>query len=140
NSVFNSVSGTAHAPLTGNRVPGLGFTHILHPNSPTNDTFTNGAGTGLWSNAGNWSTGTPTGDNVLITGTGSASSVTEDISDTINNLTLNSSNSWNLNNNQALTIAGSAITNAGNMTLNSSGASTELIIGSSAVTLSGGGT
>jgi hypothetical protein len=111
------------------------------PLTITNDTFTNGAGSGLWSNASNWSAGLPTSsNNVLITGTGSAASVTEDVTATINNLTLNAANNWTLNNALSLTIDGTSISNAGKMTLNSTGSSTELIIGSSAVTLSGGGT
>ncbi|MGO9271813.1 MAG: hypothetical protein ACLQOO_16380, partial [Terriglobia bacterium] len=139
NSGFNSLSGTAHAPVAGQGGLGLGFTHITRPNSPTNDTFTNGDGTGVWSDVLNWSAGSPTGDNVFITGTGSASSVTEDKSDTINNLTLNSNNSWTLNDARSLTIDGSTVTNGGTMTINSGGDWTELIIGGSAVTLSGSG-
>jgi hypothetical protein len=105
------------------------------------DTFTNGAGTGFWNNAGNWSAGLPgSSNNVFITGSGSASSVTEDVSATINNLTLNSGNSWILNNGFALTINGNSISNAGTMSLNSTGNFTELIIHGSGVTLSGGGT
>src|ERR1700758_1119307 len=65
----------------------------------TNDTFTNGAGTGLWNNAGNWSAGLPgSGSNVLITGAGSAASVSQDVTATINNMTLHSGNAWTLTN------------------------------------------
>ena len=114
------------------------------PASPltiTNDTFTNGAGTGLWSNPSNWSAGLPgSSNNALITGTGPASSVTEDISATINNLTLSSGNSWTLNNDQSLTIDGNSISNAGSMTIGSTESSTFLEINSPAVKLNGGGT
>src|ERR1700685_3673437 len=113
---------------------------VVKPEAITNDTFTNGAGTGLWNNASNWSAGLPSSStNALITATGSAASVTENVSATINNLTLNSPNSWTLLNANALTIDGSSISNAGKMTMSSTGSTTELIIGSSAVTLSGGG-
>ena len=106
----------------------------------TSDTFTNGAGTGFWSTAGNWSAGLPgASNNVLITGSGSAASVSEDVSATINNLTLNSANNWGLTNGKVLTIDGNSISNAGHMTLNSTGSFTELLIGSAAVTLTGGG-
>ncbi len=112
-----------------------------NPQNSTSDTYTNGAGSGLWSNSGNWSAGLPTSSNdVLITGTGAASAVTEDISATINNLTLNSGNSWSLNNNNTLTIDGTAISNAGSMNLNSVGNTSNLLINNAAVTLSGGGT
>jgi fibronectin-binding autotransporter adhesin len=107
----------------------------------SNDTFTNGAGTGLWNNASNWSSGLPSSsNNVLITGAGSAAAVTQNVAATINNLTLNSANSWTLSNAETLTIDGNAISNAGKMLLNSTGNATELIIGSPSVTLSGGGT
>lgn len=106
----------------------------------TNDMFTNGAGTGLWSNAGNWSAGLPNSStDVLRTGSGGAASVTQDISATINNMTLNASNTWSLNNGDALTVDGNSISNAGSMTVNSAGGTTELIIGGP-VTLNGGGT
>src|SRR3954462_6434612 len=84
-----------------------------------NDTFTNGAGTGLWGTVGNWSGGLPgSSSNVLITGSGSAASGSEDVSTTINNLPLTSGNSWTLTNARALTINGNSISNAGKMTLN----------------------
>jgi hypothetical protein len=113
------------------------------PPPATADTFTNGAGSGLWSNASNWSLGAVpnSSDDADITGTGTAASVTEDVSATINNLNLGGTgNSWNLNNNEALTIDGTTISNPGKMTMNSTGNLTELIINSGNVTLSGGGT
>jgi hypothetical protein len=107
----------------------------------TNDTFTNAAGTGFWNNSGNWSAGLPgVSSNVLITGSGSAASVTQDVSATINNLTLNSGNTWSLKNGLVLTVGGNTISNAGKMNMNSTGNFTELLIGSASVTLSGGGT
>jgi hypothetical protein len=105
------------------------------------DTFTNGAATGLWNNASNWSAGLPTNtSNVFITGSGGAASVAQNVAATINNMTLNSANSWTLDNGEALTIDGSSISNAGKMVMSSTGSVTELIIGSPSVTLSGGGT
>ena len=73
----------------------------IHPAAPTNDTFK--GGTGLWSTAANWSAGLPTASsNVLITGAGSADSVKQDISATINNMTLDKGDSWTLNNGETL--------------------------------------
>jgi len=111
------------------------------PATITNDTFTNAGGGGLWGTASNWSSGLPTSsNNVLITGSGTAAAVTENVSATINNLTLNSANTWTLDNGFALTIDGNSISNAGKMLMNSTGGVTELVIGSPSVTLNGGGT
>jgi hypothetical protein len=52
----------------------------------------------------------------------------------------NSKNAWTLNNNQVLNIFGNLISNAGKMTMNSTGNVTELLINSPLVTLGGGGT
>src|SRR5208282_5251744 len=71
---------------------------------------------------------------------GTASSVTQDTAATINNLTLNSGNSWTLDNGVSLTIDGNSISNAGSMTLNSTGSGAFLLLANSNVTLSGGGT
>ena len=98
-----------------------------------------GRSPGLWSVSTNWSAGIPTSTNdVLITNSGSV--VTEDIAGSINNLTLSSGNSLSLNNSFNLTIGGTAISNAGNINLNSTANGTGLTISTGTVTLSGGGT
>ena len=99
-------------------------------------------GSGNWSNPGNWSGGVPNGNfNVFIdAGNPLTSIVTLDINTAINNLTIDSDDSLAISDNHALTVNGSSISNAGNISLNSGNNPTELIIGSSTVTLSGGGT
>ena len=141
--LLNSGRAATTSHRTGLPAPSANSLELSNPGPAviTNDTFTNGAGTGLWSNGGNWSAGVPTSsNNVLITGTGSASKVIEDINSTINNLTLKSSNSWTLNNGLLLAIDGNSISNAGSMLMNSTGGFVGLQIGSPYVTLSGGGT
>ena len=103
----------------------------------TNDMWL--ATTGNWSVGTNWSMGVPTsGNNVLITNSGSV--VTENINGSINNLTLNLGNSLSLNNGINLSIGGNAISNAGQINLNSTGNGTGITITTGTVTLSGGGT
>ena len=102
-------------------------------------------GSGNWNTVTSWSTGAmPNSNNDAFINT-AASVVQLNVSDTINNLTIGSTNVLNLTNSHSLTIDGTTITNsnntgAGGITLSSTGSSTELIIGSSAVTLMGGGT
>ncbi|HUI42392.1 MAG TPA: hypothetical protein VL523_10530, partial [Terriglobia bacterium] len=104
------------------------------PSSP--DVWT--GGTGNWSVSSNWSAGLPTSSSdVQITNSGSQ--VTEDVTSTINTLSLSSGNTWALNNGLSLTIDGNSISNSGGMTLNSSGNFTILELAANA-TLSGGGT
>ena len=106
----------------------------------TSDTWKGGAGN--WSNASLWTAGVPNGNvNVFIDGGNSLlSPVTLDITSTINNLTIDSDDSLSFSDNHSLTVNGTSISNAGNISLNSGNNPTELIIGSSNVTLSGGGT
>lgn len=140
----SSASGQAvpkSASKAGNVVPGHSQSSVVKPTTISNDTFTNSAATGLWSTSGNWSSGIPTSSsNVFITGSGSAASITEDVTGNINNMTLNGSNTWTLSNNQALNVFGTAISNAGKMIMNSTANATELIINSPLLTLSGSGT
>ena len=95
---------------------------------------------GNWSLGTNWSTGSPPTmlQNAVITDAGGA--VTEDISATIQNLTLGSGDSLGINNAISLTIDGSSISNSGNFSINSGGNGTDLIIGNASTTLSGTGT
>ena len=99
-------------------------------------------GSGNWSVSSNWSAGVPNGNfNVFIdNGNALASPVTLDMNAAINNLTIDSDDGLAISDNHALTVNGSSISNAGSMSLNSSNSATELIIGSSTVTLNGGGT
>jgi hypothetical protein len=107
----------------------------------TSDTFTNGAGTGLWSNAGNWSAGLPgTGNDVLITGTGGAANVTEDINASINNLTLGSADTLSTGANVQLSIFGTAITNPGKIVINGGANANGFLLLDNSVSLSGAGT
>jgi hypothetical protein len=108
----------------------------------TNITFTNATGNGYWGTIDNWSLQElPTHDfNVLLTEPGSAASVTQNVSATINDLTVGSGDSWTLLNGQDLTIDGNSINNNGTMTLNSTGSATDLIMNSPTGTLSGSGT
>jgi hypothetical protein len=98
-----------------------------------------------WNNSANWSAGVPNNAggntfNVFIdNGRLGTSAVTLDISPTINNLTIDADDSLAISNGNSLTIAGTSILNAGNISLNSTGSSTGLVI-SSNVTLNGGGT
>lgn len=135
--VINQRSGSLSVAATPRSRPNNGNART----PATNDTFTNGAGTGLWSNASNWSGGVPTSSsNVLITGTGTAASVTEDTNSTINNLTLGTGNTLNTNTNIQLTVDGGSISNAGAITVNGGAATnSELYLGAS-TTLSGAGT
>src|SRR5579863_3561894 len=72
-------------PLVTRQRPGASPNRSVPP--ATADTFTNAAGGGNWNNAGYWSAGLPnSGTDADITGTGSAASVVEDVSATINNL------------------------------------------------------
>ena len=96
-------------------------------------------GKGNWSVSTNWSAGLPVStSDVTITSLGSA--VTEDISATVNTLTVGSGDSLVTNNNVDLTIDRATITNSGAMVLNSIGNTTELVIAGTTTTLSGGGT
>ena len=102
------------------------------------------AGSGSWGTAASWSLGTVpgSGNNALITT--SASTVQLNVSGTINNLTLGSTDVLNFNNNNSLTIGGTTITNSNNagtggIVMGAGNNQTNLIIGAN-VTLTGGGT
>src|SRR5712692_69191 len=116
---------------------------LLCPSSALGQTTDNWkGGSGNWSVSSNWSAGVPNGNfNVFIdNGNALASPVTLDMNAAINNLTIDSDDSLAISDNHALTVNGSSISNAGNISLNSGNNPTELIIGSSTVTLSGAGT
>ena len=99
-------------------------------------------GPGNWSVAANWNGGVPTAttDASIDGGNPVVSPVTLDIGGAqVRNLTIDSDDSLNFNNGTSLTVNGSSVSNAGKITLNSTGSSTELIIANTALTLSGGG-
>ena len=108
-----------------------------------NTTWIGPASGGDWSNAAYWSSGVPTSSTNVCIDNGNAqhSAVTLDTGGSAANLTIDTDDSLSFNDNKSLTIFGSAITNAGNISLNSGGNNTDLILaGSDTVTLTGGGT
>jgi hypothetical protein len=116
-----------------------------HPaNAQTNESWT-GASGGLWNVAGNWSgdvvpdNGVPSGSTYNVT-INNGSLVNLNTPVTISNLTVASSNTLDIENGEALTIAGTSLSNGGTVSLGSTVNNTLLVIGGSNVTLSGGGT
>lgn len=103
-------------------------------------------GSGVWSNPANWCGGLPNGGDVLIGACKSMppSNVTEDISATIGNLTIdNSGNSLTVVYPNRLTINGSSISNAGTLAMagnNIPSQGAQMQLTGTTVTLSGGGT
>ena len=121
-----------------------GYHPFVKPFLITDDDWSGGAGN--W-NSTNWSLGSAPGssNNAVINNSTPAAVVQLNVSDTINNLTVGSTSVLNFQNNNSLTVAGTTITNSdstgtGGITLSSAGNFTNLILGSSAVTLTGGGT
>ncbi len=130
--------------MSGRRfgVHALGAQPLARPMTTTitNDDWQGGAGN--WNTAASWSTGTvPNSTNNAVLSTSTPAAVVQlNVNAIINNLTICATCVLNFNNNQSLTIDGTSISNAGTLALNSTGNFTELIVGSSNVTLSGGGT
>lgn len=86
---------------------------------------------GVWNNAANWSNGVPNaGTNAFIdNGRAQASAVTLNIAGAqVLNLNIDSDDGLGFSNGTSLTVNGS-ISNAGSITLNSTGNFTELIVG-----------
>src|SRR3984885_833951 len=110
--------------------------------SAQNDTWTGKGGNSNWSNAGNWNDGAIKNDeNILINLTTAATDVNQSFN--IGTLTLsNAGDSATILNGVTLTVGGN-ITNNGTITLNSSGGTTNLVVGTPAggqtITLSGSG-
>ena len=108
----------------------------------------NGSVSDLWSNGSNWTPNTVPNSSsaTVIIDSATNNPVLIDISPTIANLTLGSSNTLDLDNDQSLTIAGGSgagsLAIGGTLTLNSSGSLTDLILtgANSTITLTGGGT
>ena len=97
---------------------------------------------GVWSQASDWTAGVPTAStNVCIdNGNPQHSAVILDIAGAqAANLTIDSNDGLSFNNGTSLTIHGNSIANVGNLTLNSVGSITELVVAGPNVTLSGGG-
>jgi hypothetical protein len=123
---------------------------LFRPGSADAQTWT-GTGTNSWNTASNWNPATvpnsSTATVIITNSTGITSVVIGGINPTIANLTLGSTDSVSLNDNQSLTLAGGAgagtIDIAGTLNINSGGNNTDLILGGtsgSTITLSGGGT
>lgn len=112
------------------------------PTCPSGGTCWVGPTSGVWNTAANWSNGVPTSStNVFIdNGLPQASAVTLNVNGATSNLTIDSDDSLGIGNNLVLTVNGTTISNAGHLSMNSTGNATYLILGSSNVTLSGGGT
>jgi hypothetical protein len=109
------------------------------PTASAQDVWKGGAGN--WSNGTEWSAGVPTSTSNVEIDNGNAlvSPVTMDIQGQANNLTIHSDDSLSFNNSTNLTVNGSSISNAGTISLNSTGSLTYLLIANGA-TLTGGGT
>ena len=126
-------------PVSGNLTLARAVTPKVPPPATT-DTWTGGGGSGniKWSDAGNWNSGAITsGENILINLTTAATDV--DTNFTIGTLTLShAGDSATILNGVQLAVGGN-ISNAGTITLGSSGNVTELLLDANA-TLNGGGT
>jgi len=100
------------------------------------------AGSSNWNTAGNWNpSGVPNSASTsacILNGT--ATTVTQDISATVDDLTLNTGNALDISNGLTLAVAGTSISNAGTITLNGGAGSNGFINIGNNVTLSGGGT
>jgi hypothetical protein len=107
-------------------------------------TATWNGGAGNWSNIANWdagvvpSNGINTYDVRIDNGNVTNSSVTLDMTATIDKLTVDAPDSLNFNNGQGLTIAGGSVTNNGVISMNSTGTATDLKF-NGGITLSGTG-
>jgi hypothetical protein len=131
------------------RAPGV--SSFLRPAISAQDDYYLGAG-GEWTTANNWSLGTSpnSGFNAVFTAppTPTNNGVFVNINAECYNLTINSTNSLIIQNDSSLTVYGTSIVNQNNgsgpagagIQLNDTGSTTELIIGSPNVSLSGGGT
>jgi hypothetical protein len=121
-------------------VHAFGFQPFVRP-AITSDSWLGGSGN--WNAATSWSLGTvPTSSNDALITTAS-STVQLNVAGSINNLTIGSTDNLNINNANSLTIGGTTITNSnttGGITFGATNSNTNLIIGSSDVTLTGGGT
>jgi hypothetical protein len=133
------------APGNGLAARSLGIQPFVRPLQITPDNWLSGSG--FWSSINdpaNWSTGAePAVSNDVGITTGAT--VQLNVSATINNLTIGSSSSLNINDTRSLTIDGTSITNSnstgsGGLILGSGGNGTNLILGSGNVALNGGGT
>ncbi len=132
----------------GSRLTHLRFTSPLargpqtgfHPRTTvTNDIWLGGAGN--WNNAALWSTGVPAITNSVLIDNGNpvVSTVTLNVNGVANTLTIDSGDALSMNNATVLTIGGGSISNAGTLSMNSTGNNTDLVLDAN-TTLSGGGT
>src|SRR5260370_4023255 len=101
------------------------------------------AGNGTWSTNGDWNPAAfPNSSSTNTCITNGSSTVTLDINASVADLQLASGNGLVVSNGNSLTVNGSDIVNAGNISIDSTGSFTDLIINptSGTLTLSGGGT
>jgi hypothetical protein len=115
-----------------------GISSVRPPN--TSDSWT-GSGDGTsWNNAANWNSGVPNSSTVDVTIGTTTASVNDNLTASVGNLTLShAGDGLTISNGIILSVFGSAINNAGTITLGSVGSFTELALQGN-VTLSGGGT
>ncbi|HXN20291.1 MAG TPA: hypothetical protein VN875_18280 [Candidatus Binatus sp.] len=104
------------------------------------DTSWTGAATGNWNVPGNWSAGVPTSNTNTCISTANSIVTLNIIGAGTADLTLGSTDTLSFGNETQLTVSGSAISNSGTISLNSTGVPTELVMGAANVTLSGTGT
>jgi hypothetical protein len=98
------------------------------------------AGNGFWNTVTDWNpNGTPGASDDAVLDAGGTYTVTTTPSDNVNNLTLTAGATLAIADATSLTVNGTTISNAGTIGLDSAGSTTELVINSANVTLSGGG-
>src|SRR3981081_835127 len=123
---------TAAAPLR------LAASAVRPPN--TSDSWTGGGDGTSWNSATNWNNGVPNSSTVDVTIGTTTAAVNDNLSASVGNLTLShAADGLTIANGIVLSVFGSAINNAGTITLGSTGSFTELVLQGN-VTLSGGGT
>jgi hypothetical protein len=116
-----------------------GISPVLPPN--TSDSWTGGGDGTSWNSASNWNNGIPNSSTVDVTIGTPTAAVNDNLNNAqIANLTLsNAGDGLTLGNGIVLNVFGPSISNAGTMTLGSTGSFTELVLQGN-TTLSGGGT
>src|SRR6266851_3190111 len=126
------------AALTAAAPVHLATSAVKPPN--TSDSWTGGGDGTSWNNAANWSAGVPNSSTVDVTIGTATAAVNDNLSASVGNLTLShAADGLTIANGIVLSVFGSAINNAGTITLGSTGSFTELVLQGN-VTLSGGGT
>jgi CO dehydrogenase/acetyl-CoA synthase beta subunit len=119
--------------------PNIGARPIQPPN--TSDSWTGGGDGTSWNNASNWNNGIPNSSTVDVTIGTATAAVNDNLNNAqVANLTLShAADGLTIANGIVLNVFGPTISNAGTITLGSTGSNTELVLQGN-VTLSGGGT